>query len=98
MEFVNADCVQFIQHMKPSTILALPSFIVTLADYVGTLKATGDTDIPSLNKCISGGEMMLPAMRFRIETSLGITQFLSTGYTSNETGAIGFPCRLIILL
>jgi len=35
---------------------------------------------------------MLPAMEARIRAALHVKAFLSTGYTSNETGAIGFQC------
>ena len=93
MEFSSADCVQFIQQLKPSCILALPSAVVTLADYVFELKQKNCNSIWEIDKCITGGEMMLPAMKDRIASALGVSCFLSTGYTSNETGAIGFPCR-----
>lgn len=94
MEFSSADCVQFIQQLKPSCILGLPSAVVTLADYVFELKQKGNISVWGIDKCITGGEMMLPAMKDRIGSALGVSCFLSTGYTSNETGAIGFPCRL----
>jgi phenylacetate-CoA ligase len=37
--------------------------------------------------------MMLPEMERRIRDIFQTEHFLSTGYTSNETGAIGFQCR-----
>lgn len=92
IEFSNDDCIRYIDQLKPSAILALPSYIMTLAEHVhSTQKTTGE--IKGLTKCITGGEMMLPAMKIKISEFLGINQFMSTGYTSNETGAIGFPCR-----
>jgi phenylacetate-CoA ligase len=116
MEFSSADCLQFIQQLRPSTILALPSFVVTLAEYVHTLglhtalntlpaPATTTTiatpaataSVCLLSTCITGGEMMLPAMRVKISAVLGVSRYLSTGYTSNETGAVAFPCRLAIV-
>ena len=36
--------------------------------------------------------MMLPEMENRIRAIFHVEEFLSTGYTSNETGAIGFKC------
>ena len=39
--------------------------------------------------------MMLPAMEKRIQEVLHVDEFLSTGYTSNETGAIGFRCPFL---
>jgi hypothetical protein len=36
---------------------------------------------------------MLPEMEQRIRSVFKVEHFLSTGYTSNETGAIGFQCR-----
>ena len=37
--------------------------------------------------------MLLPEMENRIRQIFHVESFLSTGYTSNETGAIGFRCR-----
>lgn len=37
--------------------------------------------------------MLLPEMEDQIRTIFQVEDFLSTGYTSNETGAIGFRCR-----
>ena len=76
-------------------MLALPSFVVTLSEYVLSLKNHKEIlSGLSLSKCITGGEMMTLALKNKIERALGITSFLSTGYTSNESGAVGFPCRL----
>ena len=95
MEFSNADIVKFMIQLKPNVILALPSFVVILAEYVSRNQALS---ILGLSKCVTGGEMMLPAMQAKIRDALGVSEFLSTGYTSNETGAIGFPCRLLLAL
>jgi phenylacetate-coenzyme A ligase PaaK-like adenylate-forming protein len=112
MAFSTADYVTFLAQLRPTALLALPSFLVTLAEHIAALKkektkeltsehikefeseqACGDdVEFDYLSTCITGGEMMLPAMQDRIRRSLGISRFLSTGYTSNETGAIAFPC------
>eukprot|EP01038_Epipyxis_sp_PR26KG_P005485 gene5485-7594_t len=82
--------IDFIDKMKPTAMLCMPSWALSFAEHLNRCNK-------KLNICklITGGEMLFPAAKQVIQDSFGVIHFLSTGYTSNETGAIGFQCPFL---
>lgn len=104
--FKNSEIIQFIFDLKPKYILAIPSFLLKLSEYLETISqdhedtstssGTGPsprhTPLIDIYGVITGGEMLYDGIKTKIQKYLHVQKFLSTGYTSNETGAIGFQC------
>jgi phenylacetate-CoA ligase len=86
-EIPRPESLSWLLRLRPTALLGMPSWILSLAEHVA--QSCADFQVDAV---ITGGEPMLPAMRERIRETLGVRRFLSTGYTSNETGAIGFQC------
>ncbi len=75
----------FIKNLKPTVIMGVPSFILTLANYA---RATGfDPASSSLKKAFLLGEPITEATMERIETAWGIKAY--SGYGITEIGASG---------
>lgn len=89
--FPQDQLVNFIRSLNPTAILCLPSTLLTLCSYI---EEHGITDVV-VPKVITGGEVLHTAAKSRLRSVLGITQFVSTGYTSNETGCVGFQCEYL---
>ena len=86
------QCVAFLRQLRPNVLLTTPTWLVSFATYVAEQQIT---DLP-ISKVITGGEPLFLAARNFVSSVLKIDafgSFLSTGYTSNETGIIGFRCR-----
>jgi phenylacetate-coenzyme A ligase PaaK-like adenylate-forming protein len=96
--FTNSETIHFIRDLKPTFLLAIPSYLLKLAEHLETLAAAQgegerESGAVAVTGVITGGEMLYEGMKKKMKSYLGVTSFLSTGYTSNETGAIGFRCQ-----
>ncbi|MBK1707950.1 acyl-CoA reductase [Marichromatium gracile] len=70
-----------------TAIITIPSVLLSLAEYV---EAHGVA--LRIDKVATGGEHLFAGSRAYLGRVLGITRFASTGYTTNDTGAIGYQC------
>ncbi len=79
--------VELLRVFRPTGVITLPSIVVSIAEYV---KAHG-IDL-KIKKVCTGGEHLFKEARRFISEVLGAERFASTGYTTNDTGAIGYQC------
>lgn len=104
--FPDEDTLRLMVQLQPTAILGTPSYILKLADCLERLRSKGtrsgssssdivDACMASVHTVISGGEQLFSGMQRKIEKAFGVRRFLSTGYTSNETGAIAFRCAYL---
>lgn len=78
---------KLIARFKVSTIIALPSQLITIANYAR------DNNIKiKLNKVITGGENLFSSTQKYLQKHLGVSQFISAGYGANDIGSIGYQC------
>ncbi|MBN2437967.1 MAG: AMP-binding protein [Deltaproteobacteria bacterium] len=67
--------------------ITIPSVLLSLAAHVEQHR------LPiRLRKVSTGGEHLFAGARDYLGRTLGVEQFASTGYTTNDTGAIGYQC------
>jgi len=67
--------------------ITIPSVLLSLAAHVEQHR------LPiRLRKVSTGGEHLFAGARDDLRRTLGVEQFASTGYTTNDTGAIGYQC------
>ena len=104
--FPDEDTLRLMVQLQPSVVLGTPSYILKLADSLDAQRqsradasnssqagcSTIDIRLASVHTVITGGEQLFHGMQERMRRVLGVQRFLSTGYTTNETGAIGFRC------
>jgi phenylacetate-coenzyme A ligase PaaK-like adenylate-forming protein len=102
--FPDEDTLRLMVQLRPTAILGTPSYVLKLADCLERLRndrsagsslssVTGvDPCLASVCTVITGGEQLFSGMQLKIQKAFGVGRFLSTGYTSNETGAIAFRC------
>ena len=70
-----------------NAVITIPSVLLSLAAYVES------NNLPiRLRKVSTGGEHLFAGAREYLSRTLGVEQFASTGYTTNDTGAIGYQC------
>jgi phenylacetate-coenzyme A ligase PaaK-like adenylate-forming protein len=81
--------VEYLRRLKPNAAVSIPSVFLSLARLV---EEQGMDDL-RLAKIASGGEHLFPEARDYLRRVLGVEKFASTGYTTNDTGAIAFPCQ-----
>ena len=80
--------IEMIRRFKITTLLGIPTQIASLAHYVEE-KGIKDICIP---RVIIGGEHLYEGAKKYIQKILKVKHFQSTGYTSSDTGAIGYQC------
>ncbi|MEG7979005.1 MAG: AMP-binding protein [Mollicutes bacterium UO1] len=80
--------VEYIKFFKINAILAIPTEIISFAHHVENKKIT---DI-KVARIITGGEQLYSSARQYLKKVLQTDHFQSTGYTSTDTGAIGYQC------
>ncbi|MDX9791505.1 MAG: acyl-CoA reductase, partial [Candidatus Kapabacteria bacterium] len=80
------NMVSTIRAFNANGVVSIPSVIISLAQYV---ENNNITDI-KITKVVTGGEHLFPEAKEYIAQILGTEIFASTGYLSNDTGAIGF--------
>jgi phenylacetate-coenzyme A ligase PaaK-like adenylate-forming protein len=86
----NEELLKFLRFFPVTTILSIPTHIVTFANY---LEKENVTDI-KVKRIITGGEKLYPLVKNYLRKILGIEYFV-TNYASTEAGAIGYQCEKI---
>ncbi len=80
--------VQNLLSFKPNGIISIPSVLLSLAEYV----ETHNIEL-KIQKVSVGGEHLFQESREYLKKVLGVEIIASTGYTTNDTGAIGYQCK-----
>ncbi len=73
---------------KANAIITIPSVLLSVAEYVE--KNAIDLKI---DKVATGGEHLFKEAKNYLSKVLGVKKFASTGYTTNDTGVIGYQCE-----
>ncbi len=81
--------LRYLMTFRPNGAVSIPSVFLSLARQVEKEDLVGRV---VLQKISSGGEHLFPEAREYLSRVLGVQKFASTGYTTNDTGAIGFQC------
>jgi phenylacetate-coenzyme A ligase PaaK-like adenylate-forming protein len=81
--------VNYLRVFNANGVLTIPSVVLALAQH---FEQKNIRDI-KIEKVITGGEHLFPQAKRYISKQLGTRKFASVGYTSNDTGAIGFQCE-----
>jgi phenylacetate-coenzyme A ligase PaaK-like adenylate-forming protein len=83
--------VQNLLSFKANAIITIPSVLLSLAEYV----QTHNIDL-KIEKVSVGGEHLFKESREYLKKILGVKKIASTGYTTNDTGAIGYQCEHLV--
>jgi len=83
--------VQNLLSFKANAIITIPSVLLSLAEYV----QTHHIDL-KIDKVSVGGEHLFKESREYLKKVLGVKKIASTGYTTNDTGAIGYQCEHLV--
>lgn len=83
--------VQNLTTFKANAIISIPSVLLSVAEYV----ETHQIDL-KIDKISSGGEHLFKEAREYLKRILGVKIIASTGYTTNDTGAIGYQCKHMV--
>lgn len=83
------DIVEYLRLFKADSAISIPSVLLSLAAYV---ESNSIQDL-RITKVSTGGEHLFAGARQYLNKVLGVEQFASTGYTTNDTGAIGYQCE-----
>ena len=82
-----AQIAQYLMTYQATAAITIPSVLLSLAAHVEQHK------LPiRLKKVSTGGEHLFDGAKDYLRRTLGVEQFASTGYTTNDTGAIGYQC------
>lgn len=73
---------------KANAIITIPSVLLSVAEYV----EQNNIDL-KINKVATGGEHLFKEAKAYLKKVLGVEKFASTGYTTNDTGTIGYQCE-----
>ncbi len=87
MESIVQNLITF----KANAIISIPSVLLSVAEYV----ETHNIDL-KIDKISSGGEHLFKESREYLKKVLGVKIIASTGYTTNDTGAIGYQCKHMV--
>jgi phenylacetate-coenzyme A ligase PaaK-like adenylate-forming protein len=83
-----SEIVNYLQIYGANAIITIPSVLLSVGEYVDTHRIALQID-----KVSTGGEHLFAEARRYLARVLGIEKFASTGYTTNDTGAIGYQCE-----
>ncbi len=83
--------VQNLVNFEANAIITIPSVLLSLAEYVQTHNINLKIDKVSV-----GGEHLFKESREYLKKVLGVKKIASTGYTTNDTGAIGYQCEHLV--
>lgn len=75
---------------KANAIITIPSVLLSVAEYVEKNRI----DL-KINKVATGGEHLFKEAKDYLRKVLGVEKFASTGYTTNDTGTIGYQCEYL---
>ena len=84
----EVETLDFIRSLGAELAVGIPSYMISLAQAVEAQGVVG-LRIPLL---ATGGEHFLSAAQDYVRPRLGVERFLSVGYSSNDTGIIGYQC------
>lgn len=76
-----------LMHYGATAAITIPSVLLSLAAHVEAHRLS-----LRLRKVSTGGEHLFAGAQSYLRRTLGVEQFASTGYTTNDTGAIGYQC------
>jgi len=79
----------YLKSFNANAAISIPSVILSIAEYVEENSVEGI----KIEKISTGGEHLFKEAKEYISKILGTEKFISTGYTTNDTGAIGFQCE-----
>lgn len=82
------NIIHYLSFFNVTALLGIPTQIISLANYIDQIQEKRIV-IP---KVVTGGEHLYQPAKDYLRRVLCVQEFLSTGYTSNETGAIGYQC------
>ncbi len=81
--------ITYIRMFNVNAAIGIPSFFISLANYC---EEHHITDI-NIEIIATGGEHVFPETKEFISRILGVKKFVSAGYSSNDTGLIGYNCE-----
>ena len=84
MEEIVKSLVMF----RANAIITIPSVLLSVAEYV----EKNSIDL-KIDKVATGGEHLFKEAKDYLSKVLGVKKFASTGYTTNDTGTIGYQCE-----
>ena len=79
--------LEYIRTLCVNTLIALPSTILKFAQQIEENKIN-----LKIRKIITGGEHLFDEAKLYLNKILGVEEFLSTGYASNESGTMAYQC------
>lgn len=82
------EALSFMRVLGAEVAVGIPSFMISLAQQA---QNQGLTDL-HLKIIATGGEHFLDQAKAFVQPLLGVQQFVSAGYSSNDTGPIGYQC------
>ncbi|WP_022671050.1 acyl-CoA reductase [Hippea alviniae] len=82
------DIVNTLILFKANGFITIPSLAISIAEYVDKNGVN-----LTIDKVVTGGEHLFSEAREYIRDVLKVKKFASTGYTTNDTGAIGYQCE-----
>ncbi len=71
-----------------NAIITIPSVLLSVAEFVEKNHIN-----LKINKVATGGEHLFKEAKDYLNKVLGVKKFASTGYTTNDTGTIGYQCE-----
>jgi phenylacetate-coenzyme A ligase PaaK-like adenylate-forming protein len=81
--------ITFIRLFNVNAAIGIPTFFISLANYCEE-QHISDINIETI---ATGGEHIYPETKKFISRVLGVKKFVSAGYSSNDTGLIGYNCE-----
>ena len=82
------DIINSMVLFKANGFITIPSVALSIAEYV----ESNNIDL-KIEKVVTGGEHLFKEAKKYLTKVLGVKKFASTGYTTNDTGAIGYQCE-----
>ncbi len=83
------NIISYLSIFRANAIITIPSVLLSIAEYVEKHKI----DNIKIKKAITGGEHLFQGAKDYLSKILGVEEFYSTGYTTNDTGAIAYQCK-----
>lgn len=84
------DIINNMLAFKATGFITIPSVALSIAEYVDK----NNVDL-HIEKVVTGGEHLFKEAKEYLRKVLGVKKFASTGYTTNDTGAIGYQCEYL---
>lgn len=80
--------VNYLQLLGANGIITIPSVLLSVGEYV----SKNNIDL-KIKKVSTGGEHLFEGGKDYLRKTLGVEEFYSTGYATNDTGAIAYQCK-----